>query len=171
MPANPPFTQQEWLDHAAALSALGYEIFDPHFNTADFTQGPATGMQGPDPAMDSKLYSTIAPVAQALDNRTPATGFKYTLNVTNALQLRPKKWYIHGLMEYDGSSLFPANQELAYMPWGRGGVYNGVNSFGYSIGLATCAAICHAYAAACRMSSEANYPPPDAGQFVVRTST
>lgn len=171
MPSNSPFSEAEWLDHAAKLSALAYEIFDPHLNLQTLTQGTATGLKGPDATMDAKLLAAITPVAQAIDGRSPATGFKYTLNVTNALQLRPKKWYMRGLMEYDSASLFPVNMELGYMPWGHGGVYNGVNSFGYSLALATCAAICHAYAAACRMSSQANYPPQDEGGFVVKSSS
>jgi hypothetical protein len=171
MPSNAPWTEAEWLAHAASLSAIGYEIFDPHLDPNTMTQGIATGLKGPSADMDAKLLAAITPVAQAIDGRTPASGFKYTLNVTNALQLRPKKWFIRSLMEYDSASLFPANTTLGYMPWGHGGVYNGVNSFGYSIALATCAAICHAYAAACRMSSQANYPPFDEGGFVVKSST
>lgn len=159
MPANAPWSEQEWLDHANAVDALGFEIFDPHLNMKDLTQGPATGLKAPSADMDARLYYTIKPIMEAVDNRSPAPGFKYTLNVTNALQLRPKKWYMHQMMEYDGASLFPAFQSLAYMPWNNGGIYNGVNSFGYSIGLATCSCICKTWAAICRMSSQANYPP------------
>lgn len=147
------------LEYADQLDALGLEIFDPHLDLNTMTTGTATGLQGPDVNMDAKLASLIAPTMQEIDGRTLATGFKYTLNVTNALQLRPKKWFMRGLYEYDASSGQPANCELGYQPWGNGGVYIGVNSYGYSISLATCAAICHAWASATRMKFMNNYPP------------
>lgn len=170
-PSNPPWTEEEWLQQAENIQNIALRIFDPHINYDTLEQGPATGLHAPSTDMDAILYRTILPIAQAVDNRTPAAGFKYTLNVTNALQLRPKKWYIRALMEYDNASLFPVNVELALMPWGSGGVYNGVNSYGYSLGLATCAAIAQAWAAICRMSSQGNYYPADAGAYVHRVST
>lgn len=147
------------LETATQLRALGHEIFDPHLDLDTMTQGTATGLKGPSADMDAKLLSVITPVMQELDGRTPASGFRYTLNVTNAFQLRPKKWFMRALMEYDETSLWPANVSLAYMPFGDGGVYSGVNSFGWSDALATCAAICHAWAAACSMRTMNNYPP------------
>lgn len=168
---NPPWTEEEWLQQAANIQDIALRIFDPHLDLNTMTQGEATGLKAPSTSMDGLLYRTILPIAQAVDNRTPAPGFKYTLNVTNALQLRPKKWYIHYMAEYDNASLFPAAASLALMPWGSGGVYNGVNSFGYSLGLAMCATIAQAWAAICRMSSQGNYYPADAGGYVHRVST
>lgn len=152
------------LDIAAALDNLGFQIFDPHMDFEHDQQGPATGIKNPDPMIDGFLAGIIKEPMQVIDGRSPATGFKYTLNVTNALQLRPKHWYMRGLMEYpvNQNSLWPANVELAYVRQDAtgmsNGVYNGVNSFGWSIGLATCAAICHAWAAIVRMWIMGNYP-------------
>lgn len=147
-------------DTAAALDALGFEIFDPHLDPATLTYtGPATGLHAASTDMDARLAALIAPVKLAIDGRTLELGFRYTLNITCALKLRPKNWWMRGLMEYDSASLWPANMELAYIhPDNPGGVYTGCNSFGWSIGLATCAAICHAWAMTVRMWVMHNYP-------------
>lgn len=145
---------------ADALDALGFEIFDPHLDLATLTYtGPATGLQAASTDMDARLAALIAPVKLAIDGSALELGFRYTLNITCALKLRPKHWFMRGLMEYDSASLWPANLELALIDPARpGGVLTGCNSFGWSIGLATCACICHAWAMVVRMWVSQNYP-------------
>lgn len=148
------------LDTAAALDALGAEICDAHYDVVQNKYVGDVMMTAPSTDMDTRLANLIAPIMQEIDGRTLATGFKYTLNVTNAFQLRPKKWFLHGLYEYDGASKWPAEAEIAYMPWNNGGVYGGVTAYGSSVGLAMCCGICKAWAGAVRMASQGNYPPP-----------
>lgn len=142
---------------ANALDQLGLAIFDPKFDptTMSYT-GPATGLRSPDPGMDAQLAAAIGGVLQVIDGRTLAQA-RYTLNVTNALQLRAKHWYLRGVSELDSSSFWPCTTAFEYMPT-RGGVQGGCNSFGWTIGLATCAAICHTWAAISRMWLMRNYP-------------
>lgn len=133
---------------ADALDALALEIFNP----AD-----GSGLTVQDANMDAQLVSLIAPVMKVIDGRDLALGFKYTLNVTNALQLRAKHWYLRGVSEYDSTSLWPANTAFEYMP-SRGVVRAGTSSFGYTIGLATCAAICKCWSTIIRAWLAGNYP-------------
>lgn len=148
------------LADADALDALGFEIFDPHLDPVTLTYtGPATGLKTPSTDMDAKLYTAISRVMLAIEGRTPEPGFKLTLNFTCALKIRPYYWYIRGLMEYDRASLWPANLEFGYAhPDNPGGIYTGCNSFGYGLGLAACATICHAWAMILRMWLMKNYP-------------
>jgi hypothetical protein len=149
---------------AAQLDNLGLEIFNPHVDPLRGTiAGRDTALRGPDTTIDAKLLAAITEPMQVIDGRTPLSGFKYTLNVTNALQLRPKHWYLAGIMEYNTSntgvsSLWPASTAMEYIPNQPYGVAGGTNSFGYTIGLATCACICHAWASIIRMWLFNNYP-------------
>lgn len=147
------------LETANALDVLAAEICDCHFDLTTSKYVGINGLMGPSPEMDTKLATAIAPVMLEIDGRTLVTGLRYTLNVTNALQLRPKRWFMHGLYEWDHTSLWPASMELAYMPWDNGGVYTGGVGWGQTIGLATCCAIVRCWAAAIRMRSQNNYPP------------
>lgn len=157
---------------ADALDALALSIFDPHTDLAIGTvPGTDTGLKAPDAATDQLYYDLIAPVMLAIDGRVMATGFRYTLNITNALQGRPKHWYLAGVMEYNTSNpgisaLWPANTGMEFQPDKPFGVAGGTNSFGYTIGLSTCACILHAWAMIVRMWLSNNYPvaiaPPPA---------
>lgn len=140
---------------ADQIEALGLSIFNPHTELGSGNH--ATGLQGPDDGADAQLASLIAEPMLTIDGRSLATGFRYTLNVTNALQLRPKHWYLRGVGELDSSSFWPASTAMEFMP-SKGFVAGGTNSFGYSIGLATCACICHTWAAIIRMWLAGNYP-------------
>jgi hypothetical protein len=136
---------------ADALEALALKIFDPTVTPSTnpsqgATWGAGTGLTGPDATIDAELYSLIKEVAQTIDGRIIAPGFKYTLNVTNALQLRPKKWYLKGIMELDGSGYgWPCCVAMEYIPK-PGLVQGGTNSFGGTLGLAACACIAHTWA-------------------------
>lgn len=147
---------------ADELEALGLAIFNPQItpnpNPALGNKwGQGVGLSGPDANVDAQLAGLIAEVMQTIDGRTLATGFRYTLNVTNALQLRPKHWYLQ-LQELDGSGYgWPASCALEYRPEKASSV-GGTNSFGASIGLATCACICHAWASIIRMWLAGGYP-------------
>lgn len=149
---------------ADALDALALAIFDPHIDPAvGPVAGAATGIKSADPAIDAQYYALIAPVMLAIDGRVMAPGFRYSLNVTNALQGRPKHWFLAGVREYNTSNpgvsaLWPANTGLEFVPNEPFGIAGGVNSSGYTIASATCACICTAWATIIRMWLAGNYP-------------
>lgn len=151
------------LDTATQLEALATTIFSP---------ATLTGLTGQDDAIDAQYIALIAPVMLAIDNRVMAPGFKYSLNVTNALQGRPKHWFM-SLDEYNAqnswmSAKAPCACELTWVPNGPPGSGSlWVNSLGNTIALATMAAICNAWATAIRTWLEGQYttavnPPPAA---------
>jgi len=149
---------------ADALEALALHIFDPQITPAPAgsalgnTWGKGVGLMGQDDATDAQLLALIAPVALAIDGRTVATGLKYTLNITNASQLRPKHFYMD-LSEHDSSGYgWPASIMLTYHPQpGYTGTLSGY-SWGASLGLAMCGAICQAWAHIIREWLAGNYP-------------
>lgn len=115
-----------------------------------------------DDATDSQLYNAIADVAQAVDGRIIATGFKYTLNVTNALQLRPKHWFME-LEEYNihnpgVSSTSPAFCGLQLVPDAPTGFAYSNQAYGNTIGLAACGVIAKTWAQIIRLWVNNNYP-------------
>ena len=113
------------------------------YDTADKLEALYLELQSataPSAALDQRLYDLVAPAALEIQGRTVATGFKYTLNVTNALQLRAKKWYLRGIMEIGLPNQPFAGCAFEYMPE-PGFIQGGTNANGHSIGLATCAAI------------------------------
>lgn len=148
-------------DTADQLDALARTIFDP---------GALTGLRGQDDATDAQYLALVAPVMLAIDGRVMASGFKYSLNVTNALQGRPKHWYI-SLNEYNVNNAFVSAQApcycgLEWVPNAPLGVSLWANSLGNTIALATMAAICTAWARIVRVwlageySSAVNQPAP-----------
>lgn len=151
------------LDTADQLDNLGLSIFNPHTDPVLGTvPGAATGLTGQDDATDAQYYALIAPVMLAIDGRVMAPGYKYTLNVTNALQGRPKHWFMN-LTEFNNhngfvTSLWPAGCGFQLIYDVPTGVTDSAYTFGWSIGLATCAAICHCWAQIIRMWLAGNYP-------------
>lgn len=127
---------------ADALDALGNELKVATAASDDF---------------DSRALALISQAMSEIEQRQPATGFRYSLNVTNALQLRAKKWYVRGLMEIGQANQPFAGVGLEYVPQ-LGYVQGGVNSTGASLGLAMLAAICHSWAAIIRLYLAGNYP-------------
>jgi hypothetical protein len=117
------------LDTADQLDALGDQL---------------SAVTGPDPALDAQLYNLILEPMQVIQGRTPAAGFKYTLNVTNALQLRAKGWYMRGLLEIGQSNAPFAGCGFEHIV--DGNVVDGTSGQGASIGLAACAGIAHCWA-------------------------
>lgn len=115
-----------------------------------------TALQGADAGTDANYLALIAPVMLAIDGRTMPTGFRYTLNVTNALQGRPKHWFLE-LRE-----LAPPSTEFAvcgmHYAIPGGGSEPSANVYGNTIGLAACACICHTWAQIVRMWLAGNYP-------------
>jgi hypothetical protein len=127
---------------AVALDALGDEL------------KAATATPSAD--FDARLLAAITPAMQEIEKRSPATGFRYTLNVTNALQLRAKKWYLKGMMEIGQPNQPFASCWFEYEPQ-LGFVQGGTGSVGASLGLSTCAAICHVWAEIVRRYLANNY--------------
>lgn len=146
---------------ADALEALALAIFSP---------ASLTGLTGQDDATDAQYLALIAPVMLAIDGRAMATGFKYTLNETNASQGRPKHWY-KSVNEYNihnawVSAQAPCYCGLSWVPDTPLGVTAWGNSLGNTLALAYCAAICNAWARIIRLwlagqySSAVNQPTP-----------
>lgn len=120
---------------AAALDALG--------NTIEAALTPSADL-------DTQMFNLIAPVMQAIDGRTAAPGFRYTLNVTNALQLRPKHWYAE-IEEYNTrnpavSATTPCFVGLLLVPDVPLGFSFSNQARGAALGLTTCAVICRTWA-------------------------
>jgi hypothetical protein len=136
-------------DTADKLDQLGLLIFDP--------KSAATGLHAASSDVDGQLAALIKEPMKVIDGRDLALGFKYTLNVTNALQLRAKHWYLRGVSELDSTSFWPCTTAFEYIPQ-PGFVQGGSNSFGWTIGLATCAAICHTWAIVIRKWLAGDYP-------------
>lgn len=148
---------------ADALDALALSIFDPQITPASVpglgnTWGKGVGLTGPDASIDAQYYALIAPVMLAIDGRTMAPGFRYTLNITNALQGRPMHFYMD-LSEHDKSGYgWPASIMFTFHPQaGTMGTISGF-SWGGSLALAACAAICKTWAAIIREWLAGNYP-------------
>lgn len=147
-----------------ALHALALSIHDPQITPSSSPAlgdhwGPGAGLTAQDDATDAKLAALIAPIMLAIDGRTLPTGFKYTLNITNATQLRPKHWFMQ-YTEHDGSGYkWPANIVLKQnTPYVAGAVDEGAWSWGGSLGLAACGAICKAWAQIVALWLAGNYP-------------
>lgn len=104
--------------------------------------GAATG---PDPSLDSQFYNLVVGPMQELQQRTAPAGFLYTLNVTNALHLRAKQWYMRNLGEIGEPNQPFAGCEMTWMPT-LGSIVMEVNANGATIALATAAAICKSWA-------------------------
>jgi hypothetical protein len=128
-------------DTAVALDALADDIW--HNQTS------------PSAALDAKLAALITEPMKVIDGRTLATGFRYSLNITNALQLRAKHWYLSG-SEIGPTSLWPVLTGFEYHPQ-PGFVSAGSNSYGATLGLATCGAICRTWAEIIRRWLANNY--------------
>lgn len=151
-------------DTAAQLEALATTIFHPD---------TLTGIAGQDDSIDAQFYALIAPVMLAIESRTMAPGFKYTLNETNASQGRPKHWY-KSVNEYNVHNAWVSAQApcycgLSWVPDTPLGVTAWANSLGLTLAAAACAAICNAWAKIIRLwlageySSAVNPPPTPAG--------
>lgn len=139
------------IDTAVALDALAGDI------TANQT--------APSSDLDAKLAALITEPMQVIDGRTLATGFRYSLNITNALQLRAKHWFLTGL-EIPVTNSYPVLTGFEYRPQ-PGYIAGGTNNGGATLGLATCAAICATWAEIIRRWLANNYasavtPPPGA---------
>jgi hypothetical protein len=136
---------------ADQLDALGLSIFT----------GPS-GLTGEDAATDAQLSALIAEPMLTIDGNKLVVGLKYTLNVTFALHLRPMHWFME-LNEYNisnpnVSSKWPYQCGLLCVPNTATGTSWSANSYGYTIALATCAAICHAWANIIRLWLGGHYP-------------
>lgn len=112
--------------------------------------------------IDAQYLALIAPVMLAIDGRTMASGFRYSLNVTNALQGRPRHWYME-LNEYNTANPAVSSPRrcqcgLLCVPDVATGFSWSANSYGDTLGLATCAAICRAWAVIVRLWLAGNYP-------------
>lgn len=155
-------------DTANQLEALALQIFNPniqpnppgqeglgwHFDPAFYT-----GIKGQNDSIDAKYFTLIAPVMSEIDGRTMATGMKYTMNITNALQGRPKHWFLQGVNEFQPSVLPPCHVAFAYLaPQGQPGLYGDFGSYGFSLGTAMCAGICSIWAQIVRMYLAGDYP-------------
>jgi hypothetical protein len=114
-------------------------------NQLDALADKITAATGPSSELDTALYNLILEPMQTIQGRTPATGFKYTLNVTNALQLRAKGWYMRGLLEINQPNSPFAGCAFEYMDAAYN-VTGGASGNGATIGLATCAAIARTWA-------------------------
>jgi hypothetical protein len=156
------------LDTAAQFEALGLAIFNANVQPNEPSQAglgahydPAffTGIRGHDDAIDAQYLALIAPVMLAIDGRTMATGFDYTLNVTNALQGRPKHWFIEGLYEFVPGDAPPCSVGFMYFPApGTPGFVGDIGSYGFTIATAMCAGICNVWANIIRRWLAGNYP-------------
>jgi hypothetical protein len=134
-------------------------------STADALEALATQIQAAtaaDPSLDTQMLQLITEPMQTIDGRVAPTGFKYTLNVTNALLLRAKHWYME-VNEYNTTNpnvsapkmaqcglVLVTDQPLGWT-WSA-------NSYGATIGLATAAAICLSWARIVRLWVVRNYP-------------
>lgn len=152
---------------ADALDALGLAIFNPNIQPnppgqeglgAHFDPAAYTGIRSQDDAIDAQYYTLIAPVMLVIDGRTMAPGFKYSLNVTNALQGRPKHWYIEGLSEFVPSVLPPVNIGFNCYPAPPALPPGDYGSYGFTLAGAACAGICHLWATIIRLWLAGNYP-------------
>jgi hypothetical protein len=134
---------------ADALEALGIKIWNP----ATFS-----GLKSADADIDTQLVALIEEPMKVIDGRTLAQGFRYTLNVTNALQLRAKHWYSI-ITELAPNMVAPcsASFELLASPNPNSAV-DYAYSYGNTLGLATCAGICLTWAKAIRMFLKGQYP-------------
>jgi hypothetical protein len=126
---------------AAQLDALGDTIKD---------------LAGPSATIDSQLAALIAEPMLVIEGRTLVNA-RFTLNVTNALNLRAKKWYFKSLMEIGQPNQPFAAAWFEYEPQ-LGFVQGGTGTTGMTIGTATCAAICKVWAEIIRRWLAGNYP-------------
>lgn len=154
------------LDTATALETLALSIFNPNIvpNSpatsglgAAFNPALYTGIKGEDSAIDAQLVELIAPVMLMVDGRELELGFQYTLNITCALKLRPKHWYLQGLDEFVPSVLPPCNVGFICFPTPTG-LTGDHGSYGFTLGTAMCAAICKNWATTIRLWLAGNYP-------------
>lgn len=153
---------------ADALEALALAIFNPNIQPnapgqeglgAHFDPAFYTGIRGGDATIDAQYYALIAPVMLAIDGRTMAPGFRYTLNITNSLQGRPKHWYIEGLYEFVPGALPPCSVGFMYYPEpGEPGQVGDIGSYGFTIGATMCAGILNTWARIVRLWLAGNYP-------------
>jgi hypothetical protein len=156
------------LDTASQLEALALSIFNPNIQPNDpahaglgahFDPAFYTGIKGQSDTIDAKYYELIAPVMLAIDGREMATGFKYTMNVTNALQGRPKHWFIEGLYEFVPGDIPPCSVGFMYYPTpGTPGFVGDIGSYGFTIGTTVCAGICNVWAEIIKRWLAGNYP-------------
>lgn len=149
---------------ADALDALALAIFNPNIVPNDpahaglgahFDPAAFTGIKGQDDAIDAQYYALIAPVMLAIDGRTMAPGFKYTLNMTNALQGRALHWYLEGIYEFPPAVVPPVNVGFN-LP--NGNLSGDFGSYGFYLAGAMCAAICRIWATIIRLWLAGNYP-------------
>jgi hypothetical protein len=117
---------------------------------------------GQSPAFEARLADLIREPMLVIDGRTLVTA-RYTLNITNALQLRAKNWYMKSLMEIGQANQPFASCWFEYEPV-IGFVQGGTGSTGATIGLAACAAIARVWAEIIRRWLIGNIPraPHDA---------
>lgn len=139
-----------------ALRQLALTIFNPNVQPNDPTKmglgahfDPAffTGIKGWDASIDQQYYNLIAPLMLAIDGRTMATGFNYTMNFTCALQGRPRHWFLQGLNEFKGDVTPPVSIGFQFRPIvGEDGHFGDHGSWGYTLGTACCAGILNVWA-------------------------
>lgn len=113
-------------------------------------------LAGPSATIDAQLASLIAEPMRVIEGRTLVNA-RFTLNVTNALQLRAKKWYFKSLMEIGQPNQPYAAAWFEYEPE-LGFVQGGTGTTGMTLGTTTCAAIARVWAEIVRRWLAGNYP-------------
>lgn len=115
---------------------------------------------GPNPALDALMFSQIAPVMWEIEQRQPSNpDARFTLNITNALVLRAKKWYMKSCMEIGQPNQPFCSIWFEYVPvlgYVQGGT--GTTKGAATLGTGCCAAICHVWAEIVRRYLAGNYP-------------
>lgn len=117
-------------------------------------------LTGGDPAYDARMFVLIVPVMWEIENRTPSNpNARFTLNITNALVLRAKKWYMKSAMELGQPNQPFCSIWFEYVPvlgYVQGGT--GTTKGAAALGPGCCAAICHVWAEIVRRHLADNYP-------------
>lgn len=158
-------------DTAAQLDALALTIFNLNIVPNDpskaglgahFDPTRYTGIKGQDASIDAQYYNLIAPAMLAIDGRTMAPGFMYTMNQSNSLQGRPRHWFYEGLNEFEQGGLNvlpPVSVAFRYSPpSGGAGLSGDWGSYGFTLASAHCAAFCKLWAQIIRMWIGGTYP-------------
>jgi hypothetical protein len=108
--------------------------------------------------LDAQMLALVAPVMLTIDGRTAPAGFRYTLNITNALQLRAKHWFSRGVIEIGMVGHPFASTAFEYVQ-NPGEARTSIQATSVAtIGLATAAAVCKVWAQVVRMWLGGLYP-------------
>lgn len=132
---------------------------------ADALEQLATAIEGlsvPAYTIDREIMALVAEPMQVIEGRTLGN-YSFSLNVTAALQARPKHWYMeleeHNLSNPGTSFTSPVFCGLLYTPNLAMGYTPSNQAYGATLGLAACAAICRTWGQIVRLWLANNYPP------------